>query len=190
MTNAEKHKHNPLFMDDVINTVGNTVGKMNKMLDVVSGKTKSSSTSKVDVILLLQELVKMREKADNRPIPVLKLQSESCLVKADKDQLQSIFGHLVQNAQDATADTGSIEIIQTENADKLILQFKDSGHGMDEDFIKNKLFKPFKSTKGKGMGIGVYETREIINNINGTIDVESTVGEGTCFTVTLPKSAI
>jgi signal transduction histidine kinase len=109
------------------------------------------------------------------------------MVNADTDQLQAIFGHLVQNAQDATPDTGSIDIIQTEDADSCILQIIDTGHGMDEDFIKYQLFKPFKSTKGKGMGIGVYETREIINKINGTIDVESTVGEGTCFTVTLPK---
>ena len=187
MTNAEKHKHNPLFMDDVVNTVGNTVNKMNKMLGVVSSKTKSNSTGKVDVVSLLQELVKMREKADNRPIPVLKCQSQSCMVNADTDQLQAIFGHLVQNAQDATPDTGSIDIIQTEDVDSCILKIIDNGHGMDEDFIKYQLFKPFKSTKGKGMGIGVYETREIINKINGAIDVESIVGKGTCFTLTLPK---
>jgi len=57
---------------------------------------------------------------------------------------------------------------------------------MDEDFIKNQLFRPFKSTKGKGMGIGVYETKEIVHALGGSIDVESTPGRGSCFTIKLP----
>ena len=57
---------------------------------------------------------------------------------------------------------------------------------MDDTFIKNNLFKPFRSTKGKGMGIGVYETREIIHALGGSIEVESRPAEGTCFTVRLP----
>ena len=73
MSNAEKHKDNPLFMDDVIHTLGNTVQKMNKMLDVVSSKTGSAGSSRVDVIPLLQELVRLREKADSKPVPVLSL---------------------------------------------------------------------------------------------------------------------
>jgi signal transduction histidine kinase len=64
----------------------------------------------------------------------------------------------------------------------------DTGHGMDEDFIKNQLFRPFKSTKGKGMGIGVYETKEIIHALGGSIDVESSPGKGSCFTIKLPKA--
>ena len=57
---------------------------------------------------------------------------------------------------------------------------------MDEDFINNKLYKPFKTTKGdKGMGIGVYETREIITALGGTIEVSSELGKGTHFKISL-----
>ena len=187
-SNAEKHKNNPLFMEDVISTLRNTVQKMTKMLDVVSGKAKTNISNKVDVIVLLEELIKLREMVNSKPVPELECESQSCFVKADKDQLLAIFGHLVQNAQDATSDDGDIKIHQSEDSDKLIIKFEDTGHGMDEDYIRTQLFKPFKSTKGKGMGIGVYETREIIHALGGTVDIESAVGVGTTFTIQLPKS--
>ena len=186
MSNAEKHKNNPLFMEDVIGTIGNTVQKMNKMLNVVTSKTGSGGASNVDVIPLLQELIRLREKANSKPVPVLSCESQSCDIRANKDQLLAIFGHLVQNAQDATPDDGEISIIQSTADQQLVIEFRDTGHGMDEDFIKNQLFRPFKSTKGKGMGIGVYETKEIVHALGGSIDVESTPGRGSCFTIKLP----
>jgi signal transduction histidine kinase len=110
------------------------------------------------------------------------------MVKADSDQLLSVFGHLVQNAQDATADDGSIQILQSVNNGQVVVKFIDSGSGMDEEFIRTSLFKPFRTTKG--MGIGVYEAREIINALGGSIEVESQVNRGTCFAVTLPLAWI
>ena len=186
MSNAEKHKHNPLFMEDVIHTIGNTVNKMNKMLEVVSSKSGTTGPSRIDVVPLLQELVRMRQQTEFKPVPVLVSKSSDGYVKADKDQLLSIFGHLVQNAQDATADDGEITITQSVDDAHVLLEFRDTGYGMDEEFIKTQLFKPFKSTKGKGMGIGVYETKEIVHALGGSIDVESTPGQGTSFRIKLP----
>ncbi|MGB5397282.1 MAG: XrtA/PEP-CTERM system histidine kinase PrsK, partial [Gammaproteobacteria bacterium] len=186
VSNAEKHKHNPLFMEDVVNTVGNTVRKMNKMLDLVSSKTKTEQSNTFDIVILLEELIALREKSQTLPLPTLACQSHSCNIKADKGQLLSVFGHLVQNAQDATPEDGTIQILQSQNDGQVVVQVKDTGCGMDDAFIKNNLFKPFRSTKGKGMGIGVYETREIIHALGGSIEVESRPGKGTCFTVHLP----
>ena len=185
VSNADKHKHNPLFVEDALRTIDNTVKKMNKMMDVVANKTASQS-NKVNIVELLDELVSTREQSRQLPVPVLGCESREVYVKADHDQLMSIFGHIVQNAQDATADDGVIKIIQTRDGDNVVIKFVDTGCGMSEDFIKNHLFKPFKSTKGKGMGIGVYETREIISALGGTVEVESQLKRGTVFTVTLP----
>ena len=185
VSNADKHKHNPLFVEDALRTIDNTVKKMNKMMDVVTNKSASQS-NKVNIIELLDELVRNREQSRQMPIPVLGCESREVYVKADHDQLMSIFGHIVQNAQDATADDGEIKITQTRDGDKVVIKFADTGCGMSEDFIKNHLFKPFKSTKGKGMGIGVYETREIISALGGTVEVESQLKRGTVFTVSLP----
>lgn len=186
-SNAEKHKSNPLFMEDVINTIANSVDKMNKMMGVLQGKASTKVSNLVNVVELLEELVVSRERSDSKPTLQLGCESRECYVKADKDQLLSIFGHLVQNAQDATPDDGRINILQTTIGHNVVIEVRDTGCGMDEEFMKTELFGPFKTTKGeKGMGIGVYETREIISALGGEIEVSSTVGEGTSFKVFLP----
>ena len=96
-SNAEKHKDNPLFMEDVFKTVNNSVTKMNKMMEVLSGKGASSKSSKVDIISVLEELVHHRQIAGGKPVPILGCESTSYYVKADKNQLIAILGHLVQH---------------------------------------------------------------------------------------------
>lgn len=188
-SNAEKHKDNPLFMEDVFKTVNNSVTKMNKMMEVLSGKSTSSKSSKVDIISVLEELVHHRQIAGGKPVPILGCESTSYHVKADKNQLIAILGHLVQNAQDATDDDGKITISQKRSTNGVVIEIEDTGSGMTEEFIKNNLFKPFKTTKGsKGMGVGVYEAREIILAIGGQIEVSSELNVGTCFKLTIPTA--
>ena len=186
-SNAEKHKNNPLFMDDAIKTISNSVDKMNVMMAKLKDKTTAKPFVTVNIIELLQELVSNRQIAGKNPIPLLTWDAKQCNVKGDRGQLLSIFGHLVQNAQDATESDGSIDILVTRQGGWLAIEIKDTGCGMSEDFIKTKLFKPFKTTKGgSGMGIGVYEAREIILSSGGRIEVRSVDGKGTSFTVHLP----
>ncbi len=156
-------------------------------MGVLSGKTSSEKSSKINIISVLEELVRHRQIAGGKPVPILGCESSTQLVKADKNQLVAILGHLVQNAQDATDDDGKISIAQKRTTHGVVIEIEDTGSGMSEDFINNELFKPFKTTKGsKGMGIGVYEAREIILAIGGKIDVSSKVGFGTKFILTIP----
>jgi signal transduction histidine kinase len=68
-----------------------------------------------------------------------------------------------------------------------VITIQDNGSGMEEKFIKERLFRPFQTTKGNaGMGIGVYETREYVKSLMGSLSVESHVGEGTTFTILIP----
>lgn len=63
----------------------------------------------------------------------------------------------------------------------------DDGSGMTDDFVRDRLFKPFDTTKGsKGMGIGAYQAREYVRSIGGRIEVDSEAGRGTCMRVLLP----
>ena len=190
-SNAEKHRDNPLFMDDVFKTINNSVAKMNKMMEVVSDKATKSTTVKVDIISTLEGLIHQRQIAGGKPIPTLSCETSSYCIKADRDQLMAILGHLVQNAQDATDDEGKISISQMRSSEGLVIKIEDTGCGMSKTFIQNNLFKPFKTTKGnKGMGIGVYEAREIIKAIGGRIEVTSKPKVGTCFTLTFYGPAL
>ena len=68
-----------------------------------------------------------------------------------------------------------------------LVDIEDNGSGMDLDFVRHRLFRPFESTKaGKGMGIGAYQAREFLRGIGGDIRVKSTPGEGTTVTLAIP----
>ena len=108
-------------------------------------------------------------------------------VRADPDRLSAVLGHVVQNAQDATPPTGEIEVTLGRGDGQAIVTVRDTGSGMDEAFVRDRLFRPFDSTKGlTGMGIGAYECREFVKSLGGWVEVESMPGRGTSFVIGLP----
>jgi signal transduction histidine kinase len=112
------------------------------------------------------------------------------MIKADAEQLRSVLGHLIQNAQDATPPDGEIVLTLKIAKGNVALFIQDTGCGMTEEFISAQLFKPFESTKGlTGMGIGAYQAREYIQRLAGSIDVTSEPGIGSCFSVRIPLAS-
>lgn len=186
VSNAEKHKNNPAFIDDMIMTVDGSVAKINRLLDQLrAGRVWKNQAVTIELGQLLEEVVV--EKSKGMPAPVLSKNENKCMVKAERDRLASIFGHIIQNAQDATPADGRIEISLLCKKDTGIVEIKDNGSGMDTQFIRERLFRPFDSTKGNtGMGIGAYESREFVRSLGGEIEVSSYPGEGTIFTIKLP----
>jgi putative PEP-CTERM system histidine kinase len=185
LNNAEKFKHQPEFVDDVILTISNSVEKMNQLLVKLQGDPHGKLES-INIEKLLENAIEMN--SSSLPTPILSVvKGDDALVMADKDKLQMALYHLIKNAQDATDDSGTITIKLTTENDDLWLEVKDTGCGMNESFIKEKLFKPFSSTKqDQGMGIGAYQIRELIHSLQGEIFVESTVKKGTKFSIYLP----
>jgi putative PEP-CTERM system histidine kinase len=189
VTNAGKHKHNPRFMEDAITTVDNSVNKMNRLLehlrsDVIQAQQESDKVELCDTLASVVQTM-----SAGQPVPTLDCQARGLLVLADRDRFEAIIGHLIRNAQDATPDEGRIIVRLFKRNDRAIVEVQDNGSGMDKEFIKERLFRPFDSTKGKsGMGIGVYETRDYINKLGGDLEVISRVGEGTTFRIRLTIS--
>jgi signal transduction histidine kinase len=102
-----------------------------------------------------------------------------------------VLEHLVQNAQEATAAEGKVELRLGRQQELAVIEIEDSGCGMDTQFIRERLFKPFDTTKGNaGMGVGAYEAREFVLGAGGDIQVSSEPGVGTRFTVTLPLASV
>ena len=97
----------------------------------------------------------------------------------------------ISSLQDATPDDGHIIVRLFRRDRKAVVEVQDTGTGMDKEFIRDRLFRPFDSTKGKaGMGIGVYEARDYIHKLGGDLKVISRPGEGTTFRASLPISEI
>lgn len=185
--NADRHKNNPDFFDDTLDTISNAVQKMRHIVDQLKlGKATPSSVSFVNLVQITQLTI---EQNKNSPKPQLETSLSQCMIKADPAKLTSIIGNLIQNAQDATQqkNDGHVALILTSEAHFAVIKIIDNGIGMDQTFIAERLFKPFDTTKGNaGMGIGAYEAKDYILKIGGHLDVESQPGQGTIFTLQLP----
>ncbi len=187
VSNAAKHKSNPMFIDDAIITVENSVNKMNKLLLRLRNSDETDKSAPISLCPLLEESIRMCAKAGTLPIPVLNCLNQNVMVTADKDRMSANIAHIIQNAQDATNDEGSITVRLRVKGGFAVIEVKDTGEGMDESFIHDRLFQPFESTKGT-MGIGVFQVREYVHKLGGQLDVESIPGKGTTFCMRIPLS--
>lgn len=184
LANAEKHKHNPEFQADMLDTVESAVSRMNKVLAQLrrgSNETRAQSVALSDILadaVASKQAFRLRPSVD---LPPARLH-----VRAERERLTRAIGHLLQNALEATPQDGRVALSGYEEAGQAIIEITDTGSGMDDDFIRTRLFQPFDSTKGAGMGIGAYECRETIRALGGQLEVDSTRGRGTRFRISLP----
>ena len=184
MSNAERHKHNPEFQNDMIETVNFSVQKMKLLLQKLSRSVAPENPLPLPIERLLHQAVAL--KAAFEPRPVLQVRDPGLTVLADWERLERVVGHLIQNAIEATARDGKVGIELARRGDSVLIRITDSGEGMSEEFIRERLFKPFESTKSAGMGIGVFESQEYIQELGGVLDVTSEPEHGSTFTISLP----
>ena len=185
--NSERHRDNPEFMDDAIKTVDNAAVKMSRLLaQLRKGRFEISGSKVFSIKDALQQAI--REHSGYLPKPVLHSDTDNLQIVADKDRFTAVIGHLVKNAQEATADDGLVRVSLVNNhGESAEITIEDNGIGMDQEFIRDKLFQPFETTKGNaGMGVGVYESREFIRSLGGDIEVFSTLNKGSTFIMKIP----
>ncbi len=184
--NATKYSDNPDFVADAMLTVDNVVNRMQKLLSQLK-KTQFIASESRNVFVNEVIVNVMQRCKDKKPDVAFVNKADYVSVFVDPERFEHILEHLVDNAQEATPDEGSITIELDVEDDFVVVQIEDTGRGMDLDFIKQRLFKPFDTTKGNaGMGIGVFEAKEFIKYHHGVLDVRSEVGVGTVFTIKLP----
>ena len=184
LENAQKHKDNPAFIDDMLQTIDNSVSRMSKLL-IQLKEHQIEQKESVELVALTRSIVEGYQLQN--PKPVFECHCPALHALADPERLSSSIGHVVQNAIDATPEDGSVTVQLTRREDWLELLIEDSGRGMENKFIDKKLFQPFESTKGlTGMGIGAYQAREYFRSLGGDVQVDSELGKGTLFTLRLP----
>jgi putative PEP-CTERM system histidine kinase len=185
--NAEKFRHDPKFVDDTIDTIAHSVSRMRKLMEQLSSVSKTTASTRIDIHEVLTRAIQRSEPRE--PRPTLDADGESILVEADPERLTVILEHLIRNAQDATDRDGSITITTAQADGAANIVIRDSGCGMSPEFISERLFRPFDSTKGsQSMGIGAYQAREYVRMLSGQLEVESATGQGTTFSIRLPLS--
>ena len=107
-------------------------------------------------------------------------------VVVDREQLQNVVTNLLLNAREAVGADGQIRIKTSQREGRAVLSVTDNGCGMSPDFLRDSLFRPFQTTKRKGLGIGMFQSKMIVEAHQGDIGVESEPGKGTRFGIILP----
>jgi len=183
--NAEEYIGNPDFQKDAITTMRNTLFKMKDLMQrLKSIPEKAALDIKVNNIDRLSREV-VAEFAKLRPKRVV-YKGEPVFSCVDGEEIKKVIVNIVQNALEASIEQGTVLVETRKENNHVCIQVSDTGGGMTDEFIKNDLFKPFRTTKKAGLGIGLYQCRQIVEAHDGRIEVQSEPGKGSVFTTCLP----
>ncbi len=184
LSNAERHRDNPEFQSDMFATIDHAVERMKRLLmQLRAGTEPIDKPAAVD----LEVVVRRVEHAMKDRFPKLEVNVEPATIAlCHAERIERVLGHLVQNALEATAEDGKVWICLKRDNGHASLEVGDNGHGMSPEFVRDRFFKPFQTTKSNGMGIGVYESHQYITELGGKVFVDSQPNVGTRIRLELP----
>jgi putative PEP-CTERM system histidine kinase len=185
LQNLPIHFDDPLFRQDVLRGIGETANRINAVIDRLTAlRHLELSLAEVDLNSVVDDALKALNGSAN--IKVTKRLVLQPKLKLDRDQFGSVITNLLLNARDAVGPTGEIRIETTQNDNWAVVSISDNGCGMSPVFVNSSLFRPFQSTKKKGLGIGMFQSKMIVEAHRGRITVDSEPAVGTTFRVMLP----
>jgi putative PEP-CTERM system histidine kinase len=188
LENAEKYLGEEEFQRDLLTSIKNTVAKMNGLIMKLKTLPKMAApcAESIDLGFIARETVRQFSGLK----PGLKLVTETSEVHScgDATEIGKVVLNLLLNAADAVGERGEIRVSTGLLDGAPYIRVRDNGSGMNDYFLKNHLFRPFRTTKDGGLGIGLYQCSQIVESHRGRIDVTSEVGKGTTFTVYLPAN--
>jgi putative PEP-CTERM system histidine kinase len=184
VSNAKRYIDDPDFQQDMLQTVEDAVTRMNHLLS----QLKAEATPRTPRLANAGEIVNSVAAAlAHGPVTVeTRSNAEDCIVAIDPERLRSALTHLTQNAVEASRPGDPVVISTSRHTAHLVIDIVDRGQGMDDTFIRDELFLPFRSTKLGGFGIGAFQTRELIRMAGGDLEVISQPGAGTTMRILLP----
>jgi len=186
LKNLPVHFNDPEFRADALRGISKTVAHINHLIGRLSLlrhelqiKPVESDLNEVVVKALAgwEEAAGVSLVKDLRPLPKVLL---------DQEQMLKVVTNLVLNARDAVSLAGEIRIETTQSNGWVILTVSDNGCGMAPEFLSRSLFRPFQTTKKNGLGIGLFQSKMIVEAHKGRVQVESQPGKGTTFRIILP----
>jgi signal transduction histidine kinase len=186
LDNLPAHFDNPDFRDDAIQMMSRSVDQVNAICSRLSllRERLEIDPKEIDLNQVVRAVTAefngfasgyLVENLENLPRVVV-----------DAEQIQKVLFNLIINAGDAVDDNGEIQVSTAIRDSWVELSVKDNGCGMSKEFVEQSLFRPFKTTKAKGTGIGLFQSKMIVEAHNGRMEVESREGEGSTFRVLLP----
>ncbi len=188
LQNFPDHYDNPDFREDALNLIAQTVDKINLMTRRVSELREEPEISYEvdDLTKVVQGSVSEFDPPSG--VTIVEEHGETLLSAFNAIQISKVVTNLVLNAVESVDGTGNVHVKTFCRSGWAIIEVADDGPGMDEEFMAHSLFRPFKTTKENGLGIGLYQCRNIVDAHGGRIVVRSRPGKGSTFQVCLPAA--
>jgi len=195
--NMERHFDNQEFRVDAMKSLtGCTdnlralVSRLSNPVVTLSGEHKRPQPS--NLVPMLRRVISMTAEPTNNQHEIKVDLPESLFALVDLARMEKVVENLIINAREAmTKEAGIVSIVAGTTDDGLpFFSVSDTGEGMTQRFIDERLFRPFATTKKRGVGLGLYTCREVVVANGGSITVESREGAGTTFRVVLPSASI
>ncbi|MEC4686302.1 MAG: XrtA/PEP-CTERM system histidine kinase PrsK [Nitrospirota bacterium] len=186
LDNAKDYLDDPEFQEDMIKSIKNTLTKMKDLIQRLKTVPEKQDLNQghTDINYLAGKTVS--EVMKIKPDIKIDYHGTSAVSMVDAGEIRKVILNIMLNAVEAVGVNGIISVETGCNGEMTYVRVEDNGCGMTDDFINNHLFKPFRTTKEKGLGIGLYQCRQIVDAHDGRIEVSSVAGKGSVFTVYLP----
>ena len=195
VSNMERQFHREEFRADAIESLREATEKLKRTVARLSEPARSLSgeyriaSRQTDLVPVVRRVVAANAEP-SRPLYDIETRlPETLVASVEPERIESVVENLVINALEAMGAKGGRLTVEagTLEGDLVFISVADTGTGMSEEFIKTRLFRPFSTTKNKGIGLGLFTCREIVEAHGGRLEVESEVGVGTRFRVVLPS---
>jgi putative PEP-CTERM system histidine kinase len=187
LQNLPVHFDDPAFRQDALRGIGETANRINQLVSRVGAlRPLEPKLAVVDLNLLVADALEVLK--GERGISVVKKLHLQPKLNVDRDQFGSVITNLLLNARDAIQPGGEVRVETSQSNGWAILSVADNGCGISPAFLKGSLFRPFQTTKKKGLGIGMFQSKMIVEAHRGKIQVDSAPGSGTTIRVMLPLS--
>ncbi len=186
LKNLPVHFDNPAFRTDALQGIGSVARRIDDLIARLSALRHRPESVRVSADLNQLVAEALDRVCDVPNIDVTREFQPLPAILADREQIHSVVMNLVMNARDAVGDGGRIQVRTEQRDGRAVLSVTDSGCGMNPAFVRESLFRPFQSTKKQGLGIGLFQSRAIVQAHGGVMHVESEVGKGTTFVASFP----
>ena len=185
LQNFSTHFDNPAFRADALRSVSQASGHLNDLIRRLCGLREGLRIEPAEADLNEVVTLALREVPRPDTVTIQTQLGAPPRIRADRGQLRKVVTNLLLNATEAIAGDGRIRVATSAEDGWAVLTVGDNGCGMSERFLNESLFRPFRTTKPAGLGIGMFQSRSIIEAHGGRITVNSQPGEGTIFRVYL-----